>query len=94
MSPKKRHNLTTAFGNKQLFKFLGANVFFAAIDRLENRAVNKFCRDLGETPTEAYKMITVALLSVGHWSFSGIKGFRSVENGRVEGENQVSRRKR
>ena len=33
---------------------------FAAMDRLENRAVIKFCRDPGETPTEAYKMITVA----------------------------------
>ena len=27
------------------------------MDRIENRAVIKFCRDLGKTPTEAYKMI-------------------------------------
>ena len=30
------------------------------MDRLENRAIIKFCRDPGETPTEDYKMITVA----------------------------------
>ena len=30
------------------------------MDRLENRTVIKFCRDPGETPTEAYKMITEA----------------------------------
>ena len=30
------------------------------MDRLENRAVIKFCRDPGETPIEVYKMITVA----------------------------------
>ena len=29
------------------------------MDRLENRAVIKFCRDPGKTPTEAYKMISV-----------------------------------
>ena len=33
---------------------------FVAMDRLENRAVIHFCRDPGETPTEAYKMITVS----------------------------------
>ena len=55
--------MATAFESKQLFKFLGANVktyIFAAMDRLENRAVIEFCRDPWETPTKACKMITVA----------------------------------
>ena len=29
------------------------------MDRLEDPAVIKFCRDPGETPTEGYKMITI-----------------------------------
>lgn len=29
----------------------------SSLDRMENRAVIKFCRDLGKTPTDAYHLI-------------------------------------